>query len=294
MGATKPRSWLEVRLAVPADAVDAVCNFIIENITSGLVLEEEEDSDQSGITFYVSSEKAAAYRKPFDRYLNALVGESLAAVPQISERVIDDGDWQEKYRSSVRPVRIDNDVIVRAGWHEKPEGVVYDIVVEPKMAFGTGSHETTQSCLRAILRHFKTGMRMLDFGAGSGVLAILGDKMGASYIKAIDYDIAAIENCRENFDINQVSTSHDILFGSLEKCEDDEPYDFVCVNIIKSTILSFLAQLDGLTAARGFLILSGLLLQDREEVNQRLEALHLSNYEIDQFNDWLTYVIRKG
>jgi ribosomal protein L11 methyltransferase len=160
------------------------------------------------------------------------------------------------------------------------------------MAFGTGRHETTISCLEAVRTHFEPGMRFLDIGCGSGILSILAAKMGASYIKAVDYDLTAVENARENFDINQVEISYDILFGSVEKAEGDKPSDFVIANIIKSTILDMLDEVVAATARPGLLVLSGLLDKDEEDMNEALASAELSVYSVIPNNEWRTYVIR--
>ena len=130
-------------------------------------------------------------------------------------------------------------------------------------------------------------------GCGSGILSILADQMGASYIKAVDYDLAAIVNCRENFEINQVSAAHDVVAGSIEKCEQDEPYQFVCANIIRSSILTMLGSLLRLTADGGRLVLSGLLDKDEEAVSGALGEHGQDDFSIMCDEDWLTYSIRK-
>jgi len=293
MTAEKPLEYIEVRVDVPDDLADAVCNFITENFTSGLVLDEEEQNEIVGITFYIPAQERADYNKSLSDYIAQLLCDRMPAVPQILERVIRDTDWIERYKSSVKPIKIGTDILVRPQWQPSREEIRYDIIIEPKMAFGTGSHETTRSCLEAIRSNFQAGMRFLDLGTGSGILSILADKMGAKYIKAIDYDLAAVENCQENFEINHVSTPHDILFGSVEKCDRDEAYGFVCSNIIKSAILPILSRLLSLTTAGGFLVLSGLLEEDETEISDRLKEHDQSDYMMCRENRWLTCTLRK-
>jgi ribosomal protein L11 methyltransferase len=117
--------------------------------------------------------------------------------------------------------------------------------------------------------------------------------MGARYIKAIDYDLIAVDNCTENFDINGVRTPHEALFGSIEKCVGDPPYDFVCANIIKSTILPLLPRLIELTARGGLLVLSGLLDTDEDETSAALTRSNQDDFSILRDNKWITYTIRR-
>ncbi|HUV30247.1 MAG TPA: 50S ribosomal protein L11 methyltransferase [Acidobacteriota bacterium] len=293
MAALKPQGYIEVQVDVPSQVADAVCSFITDNLCPGLVLEEEEGSPSVGIIFYVPQAQKRTFRKPLTAYLSQLVGEAMPSVPPIREHTIEAADWEEEYRMSVKPVLVAPDVLVRPVWREPETAVAYDIVIEPKMAFGTGAHETTQSCLRAVREHFQPGMRFLDMGCGSGILSILADKMGASYIRAVDYDLTAVENCRENLAVNRVVTRHDVLFGSIDKCDRDEPYQFVCANIIKSTILSMLDRLLSLTAPGGFLVLSGLLEPDRDEVVEALRRRGQNGYSTEVADKWITYTIRK-
>lgn len=294
MGETKPHAYTEAKVEIPRLLADAVCNFIIENISSGLILEEEEDSPVTGITFYVPLNGKREWRSLLTGYLSCLVDDSGAIVPQIEERLIENIEWEEQYRQSVKPILIGKDVIVRPPWCTAEPDVKYDIVIEPKMAFGTGIHETTRSCLKIVRERFRPGMRFLDVGCGSGVLSVLADRMGASFIKAIDNDLTAVGNCRENFQVNQVCTPNEILLGSIEKAQGDLPYDFICANIIKSTILSMLSDLAALTVRKGILVLSGLLDRDEDEVSARLKQAGLTTFSILRDNEWLTYAVGKG
>lgn len=282
-------SFTEVTVRVPREQADAICNYIVDNITNGMVLEDEEGSADTGIIFYVPAEKSASYRGGFEKYLAAV----LLVVPEIREKMVKNVEWEEQYKASIAPIWITDDLLVRTPWHSPDPRAKYDLLIEPKMAFGTGTHETTRSCLKIIRNEFQSGMRFLDLGCGSGILSILADKMGASYLKAIDYDLVAVENCKENFDINQVHTPHEVLFGSIEKCAKDAPYDFVCANIIKSTILPMLPRLVQLTSPSGTLVLSGLLEFDESDTTAALKATGMSELSILRDNKWLTYTARR-
>ncbi len=288
---SRPEFYIEASVEVPRDNSDAVCNFIIENICAGLVLEEEDDAPVTGIKFYVPAGNHLDYLNRLARYLADL---GLESASEIRQRTVKNVEWEEEYKKQMKAITVAGDVAVRPPWRDTPEGIKYDIIIEPKMAFGTGTHETTRGCLQAIRESLKPDVRFLDMGCGSGVLAILADKMGTSYIKAVDYDIIAVENSRENFQINGVRTEHEIHHGSIEKCDGDRPYEFVCVNIIKSAILEMLGRIKELVAVGGTLVLSGLLDKDLDEILDLMAKLELDDYSVIEDNEWRTIVISRA
>jgi ribosomal protein L11 methyltransferase len=291
MTAPAPEAYLEVRVELPKELVDAACDFIIEHIASGIVLEDEEDAVTTGIIFYVP-EGRKEYRATLEQFLSRQIPERLTTVPEIRERRVANAEWLDRYRESVRLIRITDDLIVRPSWIP-PTSDRYQLILEPKMAFGTGSHATTRSCLKIIRERFQPGGRFLDMGCGSGILSVLADQMGAAYIKAVDYDLAAVANCQENFEINGVQTPHEILVGSIEKCGRDKPYHCVCANIIRTTIITMLDRLLRLTLLDGILVLSGLLEKDESVIADALKSYGQTNLHLHRDEEWLTFTVVK-
>jgi len=293
--AEQPLAYVEVSLSLLSAYKDVVCDFIIENIARGLILEEEDENKFVGIKFYIPQNGENDSLIKLQDFLDdlRLSENKRSLVLKITERVVKNIEWEEAYRKSVEPVVISKDVVIRPPWKEKPIETDFDIIIEPKMAFGTGNHETTRSCIRIVRKKFLPSMRFLDVGCGSGVLSILADKMNAGYIKAIDNDPLSVENCRENFILNKIQTPYDIFQGTIALCQNDNPYDFVCVNIIKSVILNILGEVSNLTAPNGFLVLSGLLKDDEQEVIAHLQKNQLNDFEILRENEWSTFLVYK-
>lgn len=294
MSPSLPRAYIEAKVSVPPELVDVVCDFIVEHVSSGLVLEEVEGAAETGILFYVPEQEQKDWRAEMRTFLSRLAAEWGVSVPSMTERIVESMKWEEEYRRSVQPVYIGDDIVIRPPWYSLAEPVRYEIIIEPKMAFGTGSHETTRSCLHIIRKHFRDGMRFLDVGCGSGILSILADRMNAGFIKAVDYDETAVENCRENFRLNQVKSPYELIHGSIETCRQDAPYDMVCANIIKETIVAIMNSLIALTREKGFLVLSGLLDKDEEEIENLLKKMKLSDYTILRDGEWSTFTVTKG
>lgn len=291
---TTGSTFTEARVDVPREYEEAVCDYIIENICNGLVLEDEEDSETIGIQFYVPQSHEGDFRNGLINHMKLVMEGSGEPLPEITGHTIQKVEWEEEYRKSIKPVVVGDDVVVSPPWDMLHQSAKFHIVIEPKMAFGTGTHETTRSTLGLIRKLFEPGMSFLDVGCGSGLLAILADKMGASSIKAIDYDPIAVDNCHENFVINKVKTPNEILLGSIEQCDGDQPYDFVAANIIKTTILEMISRLSELTKPGGILVISGLLATDGPDINAALDQLGLNNYEVLPDNEWITYTINKS
>ena len=290
---TAPEQYVEAKVSVPRAYTDAVCDYIIEHFSAGLILEDEDDSAETVITYYVSGDSAAEHAERLSHYLIDILPDTIPT-PKISERTIKNIEWVQQYRDSLDPILIDEDICVRPPWIEAPKRVQFDIVIEPKMAFGTGSHETTRSCLQAVRHLVREGDSFLDLGCGSGILSILAARLGASYIRAIDYDAVAVDNTIENFALNGVMVKHETIVGSIEQAHAKAPYDIVVANIIKMTILPWLPQLVQLTKPGGKLVLSGLLETDVEEISAGLQAAGQNDFEIVPDNAWRTYIVSRS
>ena len=290
---SKIESYSEFTIPLQPDMVESVCDFIIDNITNGLVLEDEESNEVTSIKFYVSSENEKDIKEKLNNFFESLTSENKAKIENLSTQIVKNISWEEEYKKSVQPVWIGSDIVIVPTWKKDEFKTKYKILIEPKMAFGTGTHETTRSCLKVIREEFKPQISFLDLGCGSGILSIMAEKLGAKYIKAIDYDPIAVENCQENFELNNVETNNEICLGSIELCKNDNPYDFVCANIIRSTILEMLSELLRLTKTGGILVLSGLLEQDLDEIKTALTRFECHDTKIYPDNEWRTILVRK-
>ncbi len=286
------KRYFEAVINIPREMQEPVCNYIIENISGGIVLEEEEDSDEVGIRFYVPEEKGEHFRNQLSDYLNIIDSRTITKPENIRTKLIANIEWEQAYKDSIRPVVID-DVIVRPPWIVSPYKDKIELIIEPKMAFGTGGHETTRLCIREIRKYFKAGQRLFDLGCGSGILSILAAKMGAVAVTGVDIDLIAVQNSRENISINRVEDKINIEFGSIEKAEEGVRYDFLVANLIKSSIFELYDRLEAIVKPGGILLLSGLLLQDRKAMDELLTEHQIARREINQDGQWLSYTIWK-
>lgn len=176
---------------------------------------------------------------------------------------IPEQNWNEAWESNFQPVIIEDLVGIRAHFHQPIKNAKHEIVITPKMSFGTGHHATTEMMIREMGRIDFTGKRVFDFGTGTGVLAILAGKMGAIDIIAVDNDEWSIRNASENFSANDVSG---IRVQLLDKPAIPGEYDIILANINKHVIIDHFGSLVELLSQNGTLLLSGILYADKEEI----------------------------
>ncbi len=290
---SKTGSYLEILIYIAETLADPVCDYIAENIAVGVVLEETENSNVTAVKFYIEETADINRMNALRHYLAQIAEINSIAIPEIHERVVEVVDWEEKYRKSVKPVEISPELLIRPPWAESETRYKYEIIIEPKMAFGTGNDESTSNCLKLIQKYFVSGQRFLDFGCGSGILSVFADRLGASYIKAIDNNHDAIDCCFENFELNSVAVKHDIQHGSIAEIKPEEKYDMICANIATKPILQYLKPLIEHTIESGYLVLSGILVNEFEEIDNALMLANVETVDFIQGKMWLTYGIRK-
>jgi ribosomal protein L11 methyltransferase len=197
---------------------------------------------------------------------------------------VEQKNWNEEWEKSFQPVIIDNFCAIRASFHEHVAGVQHEIVITPKMSFGTGHHATTFQVIQLMEQTDFKNKTVLDFGTGTGVLAILAEKLGASNILAIDNDEWSINNARENIQTNLCSA---IRLQHDQQLPKDEHFDVILANINKHVIVDNLHSMAKQLRTGGVLILSGLLKDDLQEIADAAlrESLFVKTHS--QKYDWI-------
>lgn len=172
-----------------------------------------------------------------------------------------DQNWNALWESNFQPVVIDDKVVIKAPFHQTP-AYHYEIIIEPKMAFGTGHHETTAMMIKQMLYLDFKEKKVLDFGCGTGILAIMAAKLGANHIIAIDNDHWATENTLENAAINHSTQAISTLLGTHTAIPPNEQYDVVLANINRNVILETLPVLYNSLLPQSHILFSGILKTD--------------------------------
>jgi ribosomal protein L11 methyltransferase len=194
-------------------------------------------------------------------------------------------DWIKSYQESIQPIEAGKFYIFPS-WYEEKENFI-NIKIDPALAFGSGHHATTFSCLEAISEYIKPGDRVLDVGCGSGILGLAAKKLGAT-VELCDTDPLSVESCKENFSLNE--EHYDALWeGSIDKAEGT--YDVVIANII-ADVLRFIAKdLKAAVQENGHLILSGILDKKETLVKEAFADLTLEKRTLK--DEWVTLVYKK-
>ncbi len=204
-------------------------------------------------------------------------------------RLIPEQDWNEAWKKNFRPIDVGVRFTVLPPWEEKRKNRI-NLVIDPAMAFGTGHHETTRSCLELMDKYASTANkdRFLDLGTGTGILAIAAAKLGYRSVTGVDTDHLAVEAARNNIELNDAG-SIDIQEGSISDVKDI--YDFITANIISSVLIELAPQLSSHVKQDGIVVLSGILTGQEDEVIEAMAQAGLKLVERYRDGKWVSLVM---
>ena len=231
-----------------------------------------------GVDAYLLNDK---WNKKILSGLNIL--SNLAFDIKYSSKIIHQKNWNKIWESNFKPILINKYCGVRANFHP-PLNLKYELVITPKMSFGTGHHETTSMVMNYILNMNFKGLKVLDVGCGTGILSILSEKTGASSIDAIDVDKWCYENTIENSILNKCNFVR-AFCGNITFFEQSK-YDIILANINKNIIMNDISIYSKLLNPRGQLILSGFYVSDIIEIDNKAKSLKLEIVSEKVKNSW--------
>lgn len=284
----RERRWQALDVWIEPRAREAVEYALMEAGALGSEVADEKDERTRVIAYFDAL--------PERERLRAVLFDALriydlpsSSVREMLVREVPDRDWLGEWKKSWQPVRVGERFLIAPPWSEIPETESRIIIrIEPGMAFGTGTHETTRLCLRAIEKYF-TGGSFLDVGTGTGILAIAAAKLFPSArIEACDTDAEAVEIARENARLNGVAERLSFSVGTID--ERTASANLVCANLTADVILPLLPVLIGTTCGR--LILSGILDSQTELVITRLQECGINGLpEILTDGEWIAIIV---
>lgn len=248
-------------------------------------------SDIQYNAFEEKETELCAYIKEEDFEAEAL--ETILSSYNLSytKSIIEEQNWNALWESNFDPVVVKDFCVIRAEFHQPFSNIKHEIIITPKMSFGTGHHATTYMMISEMSHIDFEGKHVADFGIGTGVLAILADKLGSSYVWAIDNDEWSIENSKENTERNGCENI------KIEKAEGFQPkqkFDVILANINKNIILKNADNLLSALRPKGELLLSGLLREDENDVVSAFVQKGLQHISTSEKNNWICVLLNKG
>jgi ribosomal protein L11 methyltransferase len=292
--------WIEVSLTVDGEGAEAAADVLRRYTEQGIVIErsvpggeawpdEMLPSGPMTIKTYIPvDDKTTTVQRQIEEALY-YVGR-LYPIPAPDFRVIQEEDWAQAWKRDFKPIRVGKKLVIKPDWIEI-ETALDDIVIEldPGMAFGTGTHPTTQLCLQALEELVRPGMSLVDLGTGSGILSIAGAKLGSQPIAACDIDEVAVDAALQNIARNNVEDKIAIQLGSLETIlAGSQRFDLGVANITANIILSMARHdIQQLVHPGGYFVFSGILEEQAAEVVEALAAADLILRSQRQMGEWI-------
>jgi len=271
--------WIKLIVSHEAGSADLLSHFLNSRGAEGL----EEKSGE--ITAWFSSGK---WQPGLTEELSREIPGTACTVTEIP-----DENWMENWKESFKPFRVSPNLVIAPDWVKmaEPEKEIV-LYIAPKMAFGTGHHETTQLLLTWLNEMDLTGQRVLDAGTGSGILAILAARRGATGVIGFDNDPLATENARENEDLNPVQGKITWVTGLLSDIAAG-PFDLIVANINRNILLDLSASWQPLSHQQTRLFLSGLLLEDEPVIREVYSSNGWRFVEARHLGEWAALYFEK-
>ncbi len=210
---------------------------------------------------------------------------------KIEKEILEDKNWNELWEKSREVLRVSDRIVIKPTFKNysfKKNEIV--LTIDPKMSFGTGEHQTTKLILNMLEKYVRKGMKVLDVGSGTGILAIASVKLGALKSVAVDFDEICLENCKENCILNDVKDSVEVLTGEIDSVKEDS-FDLILANIQKNVLLEIAEKIKSKTKTNGLVILSGLLEGDREAIEKKYHSLGFRTVQVKSMDEWIAIVL---
>jgi ribosomal protein L11 methyltransferase len=201
-------------------------------------------------------------------------------------------NWNEEWEKNFQPILIDNRCLIRAPFHPADKNAAFDLLIEPRMSFGTGHHESTHLMIQEILGFNFSGKTVCDAGCGTGILAILAAKKGADSVYAVDIEEWAYRNALDNIALNNVIDEVTVELGDFSLLQDKQ-FDIILANINKHIVLGNIQQFFRSTKPGGYLIISGILQNDLHDVEKEAGMHYFQLISTRSRQDWIAAVFQQ-
>ncbi len=299
--ADNPAHWLEASLLVDGELAEAVAGVMSRFASNGVVVETQvtyNDAEDVGTPcgpvrvygYLLADDQLEDTRRQLEEALWYL--GRIQPLPQVEYRSIQDENWMESWKKNYHPIPIGEQLLVLPAWIEQEDPARLAVKIDPSMAFGTGTHPSTQLCLEMVERHTRPGGAVIDVGCGSGILSIAALRLGASHALGVDVDRASIAATRENAVRNGVAGALECGLGSVTEVLEGRfsirEAPLVLANILAPVIVRLFEEgLANLVQPGGVLALAGILEEQARGILEAAEGKGLRLLETRCSGDWV-------
>ncbi len=305
--------WIEVSIKTTTGAIEAVANVLYDAGVSGVVIEDPHDiilaSNDENTWDYIDEslinlEEGAIVKGYIPESSDLidkidLVKQLVAALPQfglnigageVSTVVVNEQDWDTSWKKYYKPTKIGNRIVIKPVWEEyEPKQDEIIVEMDPGMAFGTGTHETTIMCVQQLEQHISEKCTVFDIGCGSGILSIVAAKLGAEKVIGVDCDEVAVNVAGKNITENKVDNIVEIKHGNLMDMVMGKA-NIIVANITADIIILLSKDIKRFLNSCGLFIASGIISDKTKEVKENLMANGLEVVEVGTMGEWTTIV----
>ncbi len=301
--------WTQIRVTVRLQDLDTL-TAVMSMVSNNLQIEDYSDIDLktcygdlidesilnadktvASVSVYLPAERSIAEAMTFIR--ERLKDENLEPI-KVETVGVREEDWANSWKEYYKPLRIGKRLVIVPAW-EKYEESGDDLIVrmDPGMAFGTGTHETTRLVIELLEKYTKSGCRMLDVGTGSGILAICASKLGAGECFAYDIDPMAVRVANENIKDSGLSNIRCEVSDLLRQADRSRPYDLICANLVADIIIRMVPDLAPFMAEHTVLLASGIISARADDVIACFDKYGYEVVEKSVENDWCALAVKK-
>ena len=279
-------SWLQVQVSITPEQAAKWEDRLLDAGAVSVTFVDGEDQpiyepDLGTTPLWQHTHLLALFEQPVQaEQITALLSLYGEPVPELTFEEIADQDWERSWMDDFHPMQFGQRLWIVPSWHQAPNPDAVNILLDPGLAFGTGTHPTTALCLQWLDGEPLTGQRLLDFGCGSGILAIAGLLLGAASAVGTDIDPQALQASRDNAQRNQIQDSDFALY--LPEAMPNESYQTVVANILAGPLVELAPVITGYTQAGTRLALSGILAEQAEEVRAAYQASFTLDPTVEQ------------
>jgi len=305
--------WIEVSIKTTTEAVEAVANVLYDAGVSGVVIEDPYDivlgnSDEKAWDYIDESlidlEQGAVVKGYIPESSGLVekidsIKQSIIELPEFGLNIgtgevslleVNEEDWSTSWKKYYKPTKIGNNIVIKPTWEEyEPNEGEMIIEMDPGMAFGTGTHETTMMCVQKLEKYISSDSTVFDIGCGSGILSIVASKLGAKKVIGVDFDEVAVNVAKENVIENKVDNAVEIRHGNLMDVVKEKA-NIVVANIIADVIIILSKDITKFLNKGGIFISSGIILEKIDIVKENLEANGLEVVEVETMGEWAVII----